>query len=245
MGNWKRRGRFYEIWRGMRRRCYETTYNKYKDYGAQGIKTSAEWKESFDNFCEDMLESYNKHVKEYGETDTTLDRIDVFGNYCKENCRWATWKEQANNRRNNIKLTYKGETHTLAEWEPIIGIKGDTLEHRIKYGWSTEDILTKPLQHRDTIEFNGEEHTNAEWAKITGIPRGVIYDRVVKRQWDVRKALTTPCKELKNYFYNGESHNIVEWANISGINKSTLSSRLISKKWSIERALTTPVRGNK
>ena len=108
----------------MRRRCYETTHNKYKDYGAQGIKTSAEWKESFDNFCEDMLESYNKHVKEYGETDTTLDRIDVFGNYCKENCRWADLTTQAYNRAMNSNNT-SGRTGvyqlTNGNWKAQIG----------------------------------------------------------------------------------------------------------------------------
>ena len=91
---------FYHVWQGMRARCNNKNLKAYKHYGGRGIKVCERWKD-FNNFMDDMYESYSKHINEYGERNTSIDRIDVNGNYEKSNCRWATWKEQNNNKRNN------------------------------------------------------------------------------------------------------------------------------------------------
>lgn len=88
--------RFYNIYRQILRRCNEPKHKAFKNYGGRGVKNL--W-QSFDNFKRDMYRSYNFHVKKFGERNTTIDRISSEGNYCKENCRWATWKIQANNKR--------------------------------------------------------------------------------------------------------------------------------------------------
>lgn len=126
--------RLAHIWNNMKARCYNPKSTSYKRYGMRGISVCDEWKEDYSKFEKWALEhGYSKEL--------TLDRIDPDGNYCPNNCRWATQKEQQNNRRNTIHITYQSETHTIPEWSIITGIPVGTLYGRYYRGWDDEKIV--------------------------------------------------------------------------------------------------------
>lgn len=130
--------RLFKIWSMMKERCYKDYSKSYQGYGGRGIRVCDEWKNSFTSFFGwAMVNGYTDEL--------TIDRIDVNGNYCPDNCRWATVKEQANNRRSNTFLSVGGVSKTAAEWSLQSGIKQDTILHRIKFGWSAEDAVSIPV----------------------------------------------------------------------------------------------------
>lgn len=129
----------YWLWYNLRHRCENEKYPQYKDYGGRGIRLCDRWKgkDGFSNFLADMGER---------PKGMTLDRIDNNGNYEPGNCRWATRLEQANNKRNNRMLTYKGKTQSLPMWARELGIKRSTLDMRVRVRkWSVERALTTPV----------------------------------------------------------------------------------------------------
>ena len=133
------RTKFYAAYRSMMNRCIYPNQKCYKYYGGRGI--NCVWN-SFDEFKADMYESYLQHINEFGEKNTTLDRIDNNGNYCKENCRWATWNEQLHNKRNTEKLEYNGKKQTIVEWANEYNIPVSTLFYRIRYAkWDISKSL--------------------------------------------------------------------------------------------------------
>ena len=135
--------RLYQIWHGMMQRCNSHRSKVYSDYGGRGIMVCEEWHD-FAKFREwAMVNGYDESAEQWK---CTLDRRDNDGNYCPENCRWVTYKEQGLNTRANNRITFNGETMTLTEWADKIGIKRSTLCTRLKtYGWPVERALTEPV----------------------------------------------------------------------------------------------------
>ena len=135
------RSRLYVIWCHMKERCENPNSKRYSLYGGRGIKVCDSWKGDYRSFRDWSLS--NGYT-----TSLTIERIDTNGNYSPENCRWATQKEQCNNRRTNHLLTYEGRTQTLTQWAEEKGFRADTIKHRLKRGWSIKDALELPLGTR-------------------------------------------------------------------------------------------------
>ena len=125
----------YASWVAMKSRCYRPKDIHYHLYGGRGIAVCASWLESFENFYADMGARPNG---------ASLDRIDPNGNYERSNCRWATLIEQANNKVNNRRIEYRGETMTCAEASRRFKLSDHLLLSRLNNGWSVERALETP-----------------------------------------------------------------------------------------------------
>lgn len=130
----------YGAWRKIKERCYSKTCKKYPSYGGRGITVCEQWRHSYENFLADMGRAPSiQH---------SIDRIDNNGHYEPGNCRWATSKEQGNNKRNNILLEFNGQTKNIYEWSALFGLTGKLIRSRINTGWSVADtLLTPKLKH--------------------------------------------------------------------------------------------------
>jgi hypothetical protein len=135
------------IWANMRSRCSNPKNAVYPSYGGRVISVCSRW-EDFSCFVEDMGMAPGW---EY-----SLDRINNDGNYEPGNCRWATRKQQQNNRRNNILITFGGEALTVAQLAEIFSITNSLLRHRLLGGWELEKALTSPSRgSRSSSKFLG------------------------------------------------------------------------------------------
>lgn len=130
-------------WRQMFNRCNNPKDHDFHNYGGRGIKVDDRWKD-FSVFYEDMGN------RPYG---ATLDRKDNEGPYCKENCKWATWREQHANKRNNRLLSAFGKTQIITVWAEEYGLPLSTLKNRLdRNGMSLEEALVAPVHKGRKLE---------------------------------------------------------------------------------------------
>lgn len=130
------RTRLYNVWNGMKERCYNSNNTEYHNYGGRGIRVCDEWLNNFPAFRDWAINSGYDPKAKYGKT--TIDRIDVNGNYEPSNCRWVDSLIQANNTRTVKRYTINGATKTLTEWCNALNLKRTTVSNRLHKGW---DIL--------------------------------------------------------------------------------------------------------
>lgn len=128
----------YKVWHAMIERCRNPRNEAWKDYGGRGISVCERWRE-YANFRADM------GARPIGGT---LERVDVNAGYSPENCRWATQRDQANNRRNNRLVTIDGVTKTAAEWARAAGLSKSCVLYRLGAGWPAWEAVSLPSDRR-------------------------------------------------------------------------------------------------
>lgn len=143
---------FYRVWRAMQNRCYNKNVKEYSNYGGRDITVCERWLESFENFRDDMYESYLKHVEIYGiGRNTSLDRYpNPDGNYEPSNCKWSTSKEQCETRRTTTKTE---NPHDHAYWRQKLGnALRDIIRFRLKRSFIDKYLGCSSLEFRKYIE---------------------------------------------------------------------------------------------
>lgn len=231
----------YHVFLTMHDRCECRNNHKYPLYGARGVKVCERWSgpEGFRHFLEDMGPrpegKYPSGIAMY-----SIDRIDVNGDYCPENCRWATAKEQALNKRNTKRITIGNETKTIDEWSKASGIPAKLIQGRLYDGWDAKKAVFSPLQKKKHTELNKKaiEH---------GLSPINVQRRVQEYGWSEEDALSKPLLKFRSpedeafqVEYNGKKQSIKKWSEEIGIPYLTLKNRIMNLGWSAEEALTTP-----
>jgi len=129
----------YATWESMLQRCYNKKSKFYYNYGGRGIKICEQWKNSFSNFFKDMG---FKPTPKY-----SIERIDVNGNYCPENCKWADRLEQDRNRRSNVYIEYNGETRIISDWAKIHNLHPQTIGNRLSRNLPIDKVFNKSYKY--------------------------------------------------------------------------------------------------
>lgn len=143
----------YSTWTEMKSRCYNQNDKQFTQWGGRGITVCQRWRNSFTHFINDMGLRPNGLSLERIDNDKGYwcgNCNDCIANHQLPNCKWATVKEQANNRRSNRHMTMNGRTQSVAAWSDEIGISRSLLQWRLNHGWSDIRSLTTPVraQHR-------------------------------------------------------------------------------------------------
>lgn len=165
----------------------------YALYGARGITICDEWLNN--------PEAFYVWAVGHGYTDNlTIDRIDNNKGYSPENCRWSTIKEQANNRRSNINITYKGRTQTLKQWCEELGLLYVPTYKRIALRhWDVERAFsTVGNPYLRNITYKGKTQPLKTWCKELDLPHLTVYHRLGKLHWPVEKAFETKIRRFAN-----------------------------------------------
>lgn len=200
--------RIYHIYRGIKSRCYDKNCNGYKNYGGRGITVCDEWLNDFMNF-------YNWSMDNGYDDTLSIDRIDVNGNYEPSNCRWADLKVQANNKRNNVYLTYNGKTQTISQWAEELGIDCKMVQKRHHRRWSDKECLfgkeVKMINKYDYVtgELLASYESIQEASFENRVPYGTIWKQATKDMLEMDRGRGyyfgyKPKKTMKIYCYDNE-----------------------------------------
>ena len=187
--------RLHKTWQNMRNRCRNKNSKDYPDYGGRGIKVCDDWINSYESFRDwAVVSGYSDGL--------SIDRIDVNGDYCPENCRWVTQKEQSRNTRRNIHVEKDGFSGCLLDYCVLNDLNYHTVISRLNLGWPIEEAISST----DTIKnyrkkeimltYHGKTMNATAWCKELGIPKTNLFRRLDKG-WDTEKCFETPFRKRR------------------------------------------------
>ena len=204
----------------MMSRCYFSYDVGYNRYGGRGIKVCERW-HIFENYLSD-IESMGQIPEGF-----EIDRINNDGDYCLENVRFVSKKDNNNNKSTNILLTCNGVTKTLSQWADHTGLSYQTICKRYKLGKSVEQIVNEPNPEPMTLTLNGETKTIVEWSKALNIQAVTIRSRL-RKGYSTEEALSVV--DLVNPLsrqitLEGKTQSLRQWCIEKQVNWSTAKSR--------------------
>jgi hypothetical protein len=149
----KKKSREYAAWQQMKHRCYNEANKHYHNYGARGISVCDEWRNSFEQFYKDMGDRPS--------TNHSLDRSDNEKGYYKENCRWATQKEQMNNFRNNVVIKHQGLSMTVSQWSNYLGVSVHKIYKRLKKDLTLDKVFYKGILRPKGMKYKKKDQLSS------------------------------------------------------------------------------------
>lgn len=170
----------YKTWQSIKQRCNNHNRKQYKDYWWRWI-TYDKKRENFEWFYEDMWDTYKEWL--------AIDRINNDWNYCKENCRRISQKDNCNNRRTCVYVTYKWNRYSLKQLAEYTGISYYIILNRYREWYRWDDLFKLLWYKRKYITYNWETHTITEWSKKLWINRNTLKDRINKLGRSIEKSL--------------------------------------------------------
>ena len=182
----------YKIWAGIKNRTDKRRSSCVGNYRKLNIGICDEWKNDFVSFYNWSIENgYTDEKLPNGKYKWTVDRIDRYGDYCPDNCRWATLKQQMNNQTRNKLITYKGKTQTVAQWCDELNLRYNLVNGRLLDGWEVERAFFESSDKKRYFEYKGQLLNKHDISKMTGISVENISNRV-NRKWDIERIINQP-----------------------------------------------------
>lgn len=192
-----RQSQLYKVWAGIKDRTTRGNHQNKNNYSRLNIKMCEEWQNSFQAFYDWAIKNGYKYEKlANGKNKYSIDRIDTYGDYCPENCRWATIDEQQNNTTRNRIIEYNGEKHTLSQWCKKLNIDYCVVNQRLHYGWEVKRAFEESNDRKSYFVYNGRVLSKKDIAKETGLSISNIENRI-HRGWDIERIMTQPARKFK------------------------------------------------
>ncbi len=185
----------YKSWSNMNSRCYVPSSTGYEHYGERGITVQDSWRRDLNS-----LEGFVNFLSDMGAKpeNTTLERVDVNKSYSKENCRWASWKDQGNNKTDNHWVSYNGEVLTVSQWAERLDLLQNTILYRLRRGWPVGQALGLEKREKPNIsrlskdtwlevqKLRDEGYTTTQLGEMFGIDPSQISRKTLNKTAEER-----------------------------------------------------------